>query len=115
MRASGGSARWTRCRARTDRRRRRARGRGRRRKLTGLELLDERDDVAIIAKVLDEEHLIARDDHRLLWSLRLIATLDELGAGLIRRREIEDVGEKEPVIALRLQLAEVRGPIGEKQ
>src|SRR5437762_7405509 len=101
MRASGGSARWTRCRARTDRRRRRARGRGRRRKLTRFELLDERDDVAIIAKVLDEEHLIARDDHRLLRSLGLRPALDQLGAALVRHGEIEHIREEEPVVALR--------------
>src|SRR5207302_6936108 len=89
--------------------RRRCAGRRRRRdqELARLKALDELHDVAVIAHVLNEEHLSARDDHRLLRALRFAAALDELRAGLFRRRKVEDVAEHEPVGPLLPQFAEV--------
>src|SRR6266852_7702666 len=105
------SARGTRTGGATRSSARRRRRRGRRRDLSGFELLDERHDVAVIAQVLDEEDLLPRDDHRLRRSLRLAPTPDELGAGLVGGRQVEDIAQEEPVVALRLEHAEVGRPV----
>src|SRR5207237_3803701 len=109
-----GSAGRSRSSARTRARARAARrGRDGRRwrcrgwQLSRLELLDQGDDVTVIAHVLDEEDLLPADDHRLLGSLRLGSALDELRSALIGDRDIEDIAQDEPVASLLLKLAEV--------
>src|SRR5207237_775665 len=70
--------------------------------------------VTVIAHGLDEEDLLTADDHRLFRPLRLAATLDQLRAALIGDREVEHVGEGEPIRPAIFELAKIGGAVREK-